>query len=70
MRRYETFVIRIWIDDNDEPDHGEVRHLRSGTGVRFKTPTRAAEFIEQFVGGKAYGTSNSPTRERSNERLS
>lgn len=45
MSRYETFVIRLWMEDDVGLDHGEVRHVGSGTGRRFRQVDEALEFV-------------------------
>ena len=50
MSHYETFVIRLWIEDGGDMGHGEVRHLTSGTGFRFRRVQQAMNFIEEIAG--------------------
>ncbi len=49
MNRYETFVIRLWVEGGAGLDHGEITHVLSGTGLRFRQVQDAARFMEQFV---------------------
>jgi hypothetical protein len=49
MSRYETFLIRLWIGDDDAMNHGEVKHLGSGTGSRFREVHNATAFIEETM---------------------
>jgi hypothetical protein len=48
MGRYETFVIRIWVDDSPSANHGEIRHLGTSMGLRFIEVQEALRFIERF----------------------
>lgn len=48
MSRYETFVIRLWMEEMGL-DHGEVRHVGSGTGRRFRQVDEALEFVQSIV---------------------
>lgn len=45
MSRYETFVIRLWMEDQVGLGHGEIRHVRSGTGRHFRQVDEALEFV-------------------------
>jgi hypothetical protein len=49
MSRYETFVIRVWVEDEAVLDHGEVRHLTSGIGLRFRRVHEVIRFIERVA---------------------
>ena len=49
MSRYETFVIRLWIEDDSSGGHGEVRHLASGKGMLFKKREEVTHFIESII---------------------
>ncbi len=49
MSRYQTFVVRLWVDDEGAMSHGEVRHLGSGAASRFREVHLLAEFIEQTI---------------------
>ena len=49
MNRYETFVIRLWIENEHSLDHGEIRHLTSGQSSRFQYVEDAFKFIGRFV---------------------
>lgn len=49
MSRYETFVIRLWMEDDVGLDHGEVRHVGSGTGRRFRRVDEGLEFVRSFA---------------------
>lgn len=49
MSRYETFVIRLWMNDQASLSHGEVRHLTTGTGLRFLRVEEALEFIQRIA---------------------
>ena len=53
MSRYETFVIRLWVGDDADPGHGELRHLTDGTVFRFRRVQEALRLIEGIVGGEA-----------------
>ena len=64
MSGYETFVIRLWMETEGGLDHGEVRHLSTGTGFRFRQVEQALEFVQrtiQQVGGRATGSDESTT---------
>jgi hypothetical protein len=50
MGQYETFVVRLWIEDGGEMAHGEIRHLTSGTGLRFRRLPQATKFIKELAG--------------------
>jgi hypothetical protein len=45
-QRYETFVIRLWVDGEAGFEHGEVQHVASGADFRFRDLKRAMKFIE------------------------
>ena len=49
MSRYETFVIRLWIEDGSGLDHGEVTHLTSGRERRFLKIEQAMKFIREMA---------------------
>jgi hypothetical protein len=49
MSRYETFVVRLWVEDGGVVDHGEVRHLTTGTGLRFRDMDQALQFIQRMA---------------------
>lgn len=47
--KYETFVIRLWIEGESQLRHGEIRHLPSGTEFRFQHVEEAVEFINRHA---------------------
>ena len=49
MGRYETFVIRVWIDKKQVVNHGEIRHPVSGAGRRFLRMEDAMAFIDHHI---------------------
>lgn len=49
MGKYETFVIRLWTEEDADYEHGEIRHVRSGTGLRFRRVQDAMMFIQKFI---------------------
>lgn len=49
MSRYETFVIRLWMEDEVGLDHGEVRHVGSGAGRRFRQVHEALDFVRAIA---------------------
>lgn len=49
MSRYETFVIRVWIEKTATVNHGEIRHALTGTGRRFLRLEDAIAFIDQYI---------------------
>ena len=49
MSRYETFVMRVWVDNSAVVDHGEIRHTRSGAGRRFLRMDEAMAFIDRYI---------------------
>lgn len=49
MSRYETFVIRLWMEDDVGLDHGEVRHVGSGAGRRFRQVHEALDFVRTMA---------------------
>ena len=49
MSRYETFVIRVWIDDQSSMNHGEVRHPLTGAGRRFVRMEDALSFMSGYL---------------------
>jgi hypothetical protein len=49
MSRYETFVIRLWMEDDVGLDHGEVRHVGSGAGRRFRQMYEALDFVQAMA---------------------
>ena len=49
VSRYETFVIRLWIEDGHGLDHGEVTHLTSGRERRFLKVEQAMQFIREMA---------------------
>lgn len=54
MNRYETFVVRVWIeDDGTDLNHGEIRHVSSGMGVRFRELREVLKFIQRFSASRA-----------------
>lgn len=69
MSRYETFVIRLWIEDESGLDHGEVSHLTTGTGLRFLQIEQALQFIQKKVAQEPRSDNPSDGVERSLDRL-
>lgn len=51
-KRYETFVIRLWIDSDAGFEHGEIRHVASNAGLRFRRLGRAIVFMEKYAEGE------------------
>lgn len=49
MSRYETFVIRVWVDDAAAVNHGEIRHPLSGAGRRFVRMQEAMAFMDRYI---------------------
>ena len=49
MSRYETFVIRLWVEDQAEVNHGEIRHPLSGAGRRFVRLEDAMAFMDRYI---------------------
>lgn len=47
--RYETFVVRLWIEDDGGIEHGEIRHVRSNAARRFREIRHALSFIRTLV---------------------
>lgn len=47
--RYETFVIRLWVDRDAVVEHGEIRHIASNHTVRFRDFERAVKFIARTI---------------------
>jgi hypothetical protein len=62
MGRYETFVLRIWIEDSTAAGHGEIRHLASGIGLRLRHIEEAMKFIERFSSESAEERTHKPPR--------
>lgn len=57
MNRYETFVVRVWIEDDDTDfNHGEIRHVSSGMGMRFRELREVMKFIQRFSASRASQT--------------
>lgn len=52
--RYETFVMRLWVEDA-RIEHGEIRHVRSNTAVRFRDIAHACEFMMHIVSARGSG---------------
>ena len=48
--RYETFVVRLWIEEGWGVRHGEISHLSSGTKSRIHHMRQAIDFMGKFVG--------------------
>jgi len=49
MSRYETFVIRVWVDNSAVVNHGEIRHPLSGVGRRFVRMQEAMAFMDRYI---------------------
>jgi len=49
-KRYETFVIRVWVEEEGLVEHGEIRHIGSSSAVRFREIERAVAFIRNVIG--------------------
>lgn len=49
VSRYETFVIRVWIEKTATVNHGEIRHALSGAGRRFVRMEDAIAFIDRYI---------------------
>lgn len=62
MGRYETFILRIWVEDSTDQSHGEIRHLASGMGLRLSHVEEAMKFIERFSGESAGRRAQEPPK--------
>lgn len=51
--RYETFVIRLWVNPDAVVEYGEIRHIASNRSVRFRDIERALTFITGVITGDA-----------------
>lgn len=51
--RYETFVIRIWVNVEHVVAHGEIRHVASNRVGRFRDLEGALSFISGTIAGDA-----------------
>ncbi len=68
MSRYETFLVRLWIGDDHDVSHGEVKHLGSGTGSRFRKVSNATAFIEETM-KKRIAAENRSRKDGQGDRL-
>jgi len=59
VSRYETFVLRLWIEDGSAVRHGEVRHVATGKELRFLRIDQAIKFIE-FMARRQILSAESP----------
>jgi hypothetical protein len=50
--RYETFVIRLWIEPEAVVEHGEIRHIKSNHTVHFRDFDRAMKFMLDAIHGE------------------
>jgi len=48
-KRYETFVLRLWVEAEGAVDHGEIRHIGSNAIGRFRDLGRAFAFIRKVI---------------------
>jgi hypothetical protein len=48
-KRYETFVLRLWVEADGAVDHGEIRHIGSNSVGRFRDLGRALAFIRKVI---------------------
>jgi hypothetical protein len=48
-KRYETFVVRLWVESEGAVDHGEIRHVGSNSIGRFRDLDRALGFIRKVI---------------------
>ena len=48
--RYETFVVRLWVEHDGAIEHGEIRHVGSNAAKRFREIGHALSFITSLVG--------------------
>lgn len=55
MGRYETFVVRLWVEGAQAINHGEVRRLPDGLPHRFRSLDEVTDYIEQDM-ARAGGT--------------
>jgi hypothetical protein len=55
MSRYETFVVRLWVEDDEVVAYGEVRHLTTSTGLRFRELDQAVRFINRMTSRGNHG---------------
>ncbi len=63
-KRYETFVIRLWVDSDAGFEHGEIRHVASHTGLRFRELGPAMHFMEKFAEGEHQKRTAADSRDR------
>jgi hypothetical protein len=49
-KRYETFVVRLWVEDEGKVEHGEIRHVGSSASAHFRETARVLAFIRMVIG--------------------
>ena len=50
-KRYETFVVRLWVETPGNVEHGEIRHVGSNSFTRFREVAHAMTFIREVISG-------------------
>lgn len=50
-KRYETFVVRLWVEVPGNVEHGEIRHVGSNSFTRFREVAHAITFIRDVISG-------------------
>ena len=61
MGRYQTFVIRIWVDTAEESPHGLIQQVATGRSTYFRDMHKMMQFINGQLGALPLPSNNSDT---------
>lgn len=50
MGRYQTFVIRIWVDATEDSPHGQIQQVATGRSAYFRDMHKMMRFINEQLG--------------------
>ncbi len=51
-------MIRLWVETDDRLDHGEIRHVGTSAGRRFRNLDEAMAFVHRVIAGSARPADN------------
>lgn len=51
-------MIRVWVESDDHVDHGEISHVGSNAGLRFRDVEQAFRFMRRIIAGRVRKADN------------
>ena len=65
VARYESFIVRIWVDETEGVTRGQVQHVKTGDGCYFLSEDKMLAFIMSHLGPAPVRIVRSETDEES-----